>query len=56
MLKVLLDQRDKKTAYLRLRCTEAERDRAKEEAKKRDMSVSKLLAVALDAYLENGKK
>ena len=46
---------DKKTVYLRLRCTEAERDRVKAEAKKRDMSVSKLLAVALDAYLD-GKK
>lgn len=56
VLKVLLDQREKKTVYLRLRCTEVERDRVKEEAKKRGMTVSKLLAVALDAYLENGKK
>lgn len=54
MLKLLLD-RDKKTVYLRLRCTEAERDLVKEEAKKRDMSVSKLLAIALDTYLD-GKK
>ncbi|XJZ68705.1 plasmid mobilization protein [Lactobacillus delbrueckii subsp. bulgaricus] len=51
-----MDQRDKKTVYLRLRCTEAERDRVKDYAKKRDMSVSKLLAVALDAYLEHDKK
>lgn len=53
---MLLDQREKKTVYLRLRCTEVERDRVKEEATKRGMTVSKLLAVALDAYLENGKK
>lgn len=55
MLKLFLD-RDKKTVYLRLRCTEAERDRVKEEAKKRDMSVSKLLAIALDTYLAKGDK